>query len=283
MATSATGRPSPSGGDGILVNRQPMDAPRVNQRGDRLMWLTPSRVFYAGLLGAASERTLGGHGIYLSPTGAPLRLRIGGGGWQSGELLVVPSQVPHQVATDHRLVLSLLIEPESVDPAQLPAYLQGCGPVEAPAFAQRIRDGHARLLEASGHESFDRFDFDALFFDRALEPRPLDARIRAVIERINADPAAPASAEECAAAVKLSFSRFLHLFKQETGATFRAFRAWKRARSLLHHVRQTGTLTDIALDTGYPDSTHFSHSIRQVYGLRPSDILAGSRRLALHR
>ncbi|MDQ0073721.1 AraC-like DNA-binding protein [Variovorax boronicumulans] len=54
------------------------------------------------------------------------------------------------------------------------------------------------------------------------------------------------------------------------------------ARSLLRYVRQTTTLTDIALDTGYPDSTHFSHSIRQVYGLKPSDILAGSRRLALH-
>jgi len=83
--------------------------------------------------------------------------------------------------------------------------------------------------------------------------------------------------------VALSFSRFLHLFKQETGLTFRAFRAWKRARSLLRHVHQSTTLTDIALDTGYPDSTHFSHSIRQVYGLRPSDILAGSRRLAVHQ
>ena len=266
-----------------MVNKQPMDVPRGNQRGERLMWLTTQRVFYAGLLGAAAERTLGGHGIYLSPTGAPLRLRIGGGAWQSGELLVVPSQVPHQVTTDHRLVLSLLIEPEFADPSRLPGFLQGCGPVDAPTFAQRIRDGHARLLQASGRESFDRFDFDLLFFGQPLAPRPLDPRIRAVIERINADPAAPMSAEECAAGVKLSFSRFLHLFKQETGATFRAFRAWKRARSLLHHVRQTSTLTDIALDTGYPDSTHFSHSIRQVYGLRPSDILAGSRRLALHQ
>ena len=87
---------------------------------------------------------------------------------------------------------------------------------------------------------------------------------------------------ECAASVHLSFSRFLHLFKQETGMAFRAFRAWKRARSLLRYVRQTATLTDIALEAGYPDSTHFSHSIRQVYGLKPSDILAGSRRLALH-
>ena len=266
-----------------MVNRQPKHAPRGEHRDERLMWITPQRVFYAGLLGPATERTMGGHGIYLSPTGTPLRIRIGGGAWQSGELIVVPPQVPHQVETEHRTILSLLIESEFVDPAQMPDFLQRCGPVEAPAFVRRVRDVHAQLAEASGRESFDRFDFDALFFGGPLAPRPLDARIRRVIERINADPAAPTSADECAAAVKLSFSRFLHLFKQETGLTFRAFRAWKRARSLLRHVRQSATLTDIALDTGYPDSTHFSHSIRQVYGLRPSDILAGSRRLAVHQ
>ncbi|HEY2256487.1 MAG TPA: AraC family transcriptional regulator [Variovorax sp.] len=247
------------------------------------MWLTSQRVFYAGLLGAAAQRSLGGYGIYLSPVAAaPLRIRIGAGAWQSGELVVVPPQVPHQVASDERLILNLLIESESVDPARLPDVLQRCGPVDAPAFVQQVRAAYGRLREASGRESFERFDFDALFFGQPLAPRCIDARIREVIDRINADPAAATSAEACAAAVQLSFSRFLHLFKQETGMPFRAFRAWKRARGLLRHVRQSATLTDIALDTGYPDSTHFSHSIRQVYGLRPSDIVAGSRRLAIH-
>ncbi|MFS2166627.1 helix-turn-helix transcriptional regulator, partial [Variovorax sp. Varisp62] len=205
------------------------------------------------------------------------------GAWQAGELIVVPPQVPHHVESEHPLIFNLLIESESVDPARLPAFMQHCGPVDAPAFAQRVREVHAHLLAASGRGSeFDGFDFDALFFGEALAPRPIDARIRKVIDTLVADPAAPASAEDCAASVHLSFSRFLHLFKQETGMAFRAFRAWKRARSLLRYVRQTGTLTDIALDTGYPDSTHFSHSIRQVYGLKPSDIVAGSRRLALH-
>jgi AraC-like DNA-binding protein len=41
------------------------------------------------------------------------------------------------------------------------------------------------------------------------------------------------------------------------------------------------TLTDVALDAGYPDATHFSHSIRQVYGLTPRSIFAGSRKLAV--
>jgi AraC-like DNA-binding protein len=248
------------------------------------MWITTQRVFYAGLLGAAGERTLGGHGVYVTQAGAPPnRIRIGGGAWQSGELLVVPAQVPHQVQSESPLILNLLIEADSVDAGALPSFLHHCGPVDdAPAFVQRVRDGHARLLAASGRECFNSFDFDTLFFGAVLKPRTFDARIREVVDRINADPAGTASAESCAALVHLSFSRFLHLFKQETGVPFRAFRAWKRARSLLRYVREPSTLTDIALDAGYPDSTHFSHSIRQVYGLRPSDILAGSRRLALH-
>ena len=85
----------------------------------------------------------------------------------------------------------------------------------------------------------------------------------------------------CADNAHLSFSRFLNLFKQEVGTPFRSFRAWKRARALLHYVTRDASLTHVALDTGYPDSTHFSHSIRQVYGLKPKDIFAGSRRLSV--
>jgi len=250
--------------------------------GELLMWITPQRVFYAGLLGAVAERCMGGWGVYVSPRGLPNRLRIGGGAWQSGELLVVPPQVPHRVESAQPLVLNILVEAESVDAAALPAELQQCGAVDAPAFVRRVRAAHAQLLASSGRECFGSLDFDQLLFGRPLAPRLLDPRIAAVIARIGDDPASPLSAEDCAASVHLSFSRFLHLFKQETGVTFRAFRAWKRARSLLRHVRGSARLTDIALDTGYPDSTHFSHSIRQFYGLRPSDILAGSRRLALH-
>ena len=91
----------------------------------------------------------------------------------------------------------------------------------------------------------------------------------------------PAMAGDCAASVRLSFSRFLHLFKEQTGAPFRSMRTWKRARSLLHYVNRPSNLTAVALETGYPDATHFSHSIRQVYGLKPKDIFAGSRRLVL--
>ena len=253
---------------------------------DRLMWLTPQRVFYAGLLGAAGERSFGGYAVYVSPPGRPNRIRVGDGAWRSGELIVVPPGVPHRVQSVGRSILNLLIEAETVEAGSLPQWLQHCGPVDAPEALQRVRATHALLAglppAAEGLNDCSGRDFDALFFGAALAPRTIDARVQRVIDRIVGEPSQALSAQACAAAAGLSFSRFLHLFKQQTGVAFRAFRAWKRARSLLRYVRHASSLTDIALDAGYPDSTHFSHSIRQVYGLSPSDIVSGSRRLRLH-
>ena len=105
----------------------------------------------------------------------------------------------------------------------------------------------------------------------------LDGRIAAVVARMALEPAEVADAAKAAAGCGLSVSRFLHLFKAELGVSWRTFRAWKRARSLLPCVRSGDNLTAIALALGYPDASHFSHTIRQVTGFRPSEIVAGAR------
>ena len=99
--------------------------------------------------------------------------------------------------------------------------------------------------------------------------------------QIRQNPCEQFFASECARLTGLSFSRFVHLFKEEIGMTFRSFCAWKRARSVLPSMTADCNLTELALQAGYPDSTHFSHSIRRIFGYRPRDILAGSRQLAL--
>ena len=53
--------------------------------------------------------------------------------------------------------------------------------------------------------------------------------------------------------------------------SFRAFRAWKRARHLLHFVNEDINLAHLAQDIGYPDSTHFSRRFRGAYGLSPRE------------
>ena len=111
---------------------------------------------------------------------------------------------------------------------------------------------------------------------------PLDPRVVRAMVRIGKFSGEPVTAASCAAEAGLSPSRFLHLFKEETGISFRSFRAWKRARHLLHFANQDINLAHLAQDIGYPDSTHFSHSIRRFYGLKPRAIFSGSRDLAIY-
>jgi AraC-like DNA-binding protein len=247
---------------------------------DRLMWITPSRVFYAGLLGTPAMHTKGCTIVHVALE-APLRLRLQGGGWQTTEVAVVQPDVPYQLTSEGRHVAGLLVETETVDPLRLPPLLQACGAVEAAAFAGHVRACHARLLAPGAARTLDDGDFDPMFFGAPLPGRRLDPRIERVLARMRSEPAGLFSGEACAREAGLSFSRFLHLFKDEVGRPFRSLRAWKRARSLLHHVHTTHSLVDVALDIGYPDSTHFSHSIRQTYGLKPRDIVAGSRKLRI--
>ncbi|MES2714531.1 MAG: AraC family transcriptional regulator [Pseudomonadota bacterium] len=269
------------------------DALPLSDRRNRVMWLNNDRVFYAGLLGAVSVRTMGGWLVYAS-LGAPLRIALESGAvaaadapWQSAQLAVVPPWVPHRVACDERLICSITIEPETVDEAALPAWLrQHAGPVpgshpDALPMLQRVRAAHARLCTGGHQVDWQTACFDRSLFGAPLPARRVDARIARVLEGMRDDPAQLTTAQECAGRVGLSFSRFLHLFKAEVGTPFRSLRTWKRARSLLHHVTRDTNLVHVALDTGYPDSTHFSHSIRQVYGLKPRDLFAGSRQLTV--
>lgn len=255
----------------------------ASARGGKIMILGPDRILYAGLLGAPTVREFGCLTVYVA-LNQPISISRPGCDWEQAELAVVPPYTPHRVLTPDRMIGVLMIEPESVDLARLPRLLQpGDGfPVRESAQAFGFQSTVLGLMRGgSGGGDLTGVDLDLLFFGRVLAPRTVDPRIGVVVERIRREPHVALTAEESARVSGLSFSRFLHLFKAEVGATYRGFRAWKRARSFLRYANGAPSLTDVALEMGYPDSTHFSHSIRQVYGLRPKDIFAGSRDLAI--
>lgn len=261
----------------------PVTPPELGADARRnLILIERNRVFYSGLLGRPTARAIGALTVYASDR-APLRVRIGSGEWETVQAAVVAPFVEHQIMGAERHIHCLLIEPEHLDLAALPQALQ------PPAFrdhqdelAARVRLAFGELAAASSGEGCAALDFDSLFFSAPLPTRRMDPRIASAVAHICDDPAGAFSAQDGAAICKLSPSRFLHLFKAEVGVSFRNFRTWKRARSLLLHAKSPASLTDIALDIGYPDSSYFSHEIRRVYGLRPKDIVAGSRDLAFH-
>jgi AraC-like DNA-binding protein len=267
------------------VGDSTMDAIAAGAKGrvsGHLMLITPERVFYAGLLGRPRRRCSGAFHIYVAIEGG-LRLAPEGACETYGELAVVPPYLQHTISSDHRAVLCLTIEPESVRAGafdDLAARLSG---PERPLFARRIRAAYAQLLQLRCRDAITSAELDRMCLGETLPARTLDPRVVKAIAQIGRFSGEPVTAESCAVEIGLSASRFLHLFKEETGMSFRSFRAWKRARHLLHFANQDLNLAHLAQQIGYPDSTHFSHSIRRFYGLKPRAIFSGSRDLAIYR
>ncbi|WP_213291020.1 helix-turn-helix domain-containing protein [Bradyrhizobium sp. sGM-13] len=253
----------------------------TGHKSGHLMLITPERVFYAGLLGRPRQRCSGGFNIYVAIEGG-LWLTTADGRETHRDMVALLPNVRHTIASDHRSVLSVVIEPESVRPGALEDLATRLVGPEGAAFAGRIRAAYRELREHHAGCEFSSAEFDRLCLGEVLPQRELDPRVAQAIMQIGKFSGEPVTAASCAAEAGLSPSRFLHLFKEETGISFRSFRAWKRARHLLHFANQDINLAHLAQDIGYPDSTHFSHSIRRFYGLKPRAIFSGSRDLAIY-
>jgi AraC-like DNA-binding protein len=247
-----------------------------------LMLIAPERVFYAGLLGRPRERCPGAFHVYVAVQGG-LRLTTADGRESYGELAVTMPNLRHTITSEYRSAICVAIEPESVPEGTFEAFVSRLQGPESPDFADRIRLAYATLGAMQHRDDICNAEFDVMCFGEALAPRALDPRVVRAIAQIGKFCGEPVTAASCAAEAGLSPSRFLHLFKEETGISFRSFRAWKRARHLLHFANQDINLAHLAQDIGYPDSTHFSHSIRRFYGLMPRAIFSGSRDLAIYR
>lgn len=78
--------------------------------------------------------------------------------------------------------------------------------------------------------------------------------------------------EEVASHCHLSSSRFMHLFKEQTGITYRRAQLWNK---LTKTIPQFGTmsLTELALQNGFADSAHFSRTFKENFGFSPRDFL----------
>jgi len=255
-------------------------ANRVCSEG--LMVISPDCVLQVGVLGSPLMRVLGAVTIYVSLE-RPFLLRFEDQGeWKECEYAAVPPYVRHQIATLDNRIATVLIEPESVDLNRL-QYFSGNDQGRA-AFALlsvRVRQIYTRFRAGEALAEIIGSSLDIALFGANLARRKLDPRVQLIVDRINEQPDEECSAEDCSEEVDLSFSRFLHVFKDEMGVAFRRFKAWKRARNTLHFVNDPANLTDIAIRSGYPDSTHFSHSIRLVFGLKPKEIFAAPG-LVLH-
>jgi AraC-like DNA-binding protein len=228
-----------------------------------MMVITPGRIGYLGTLGVHANRVFGAAALYVAHSRSFTICRRGV--VKESMLEYVPANELHYVCSHGENIAQIVLECETVRDGWHNEWLAR---EDAQSFAARV---HAGFAQVDGSQMGCE-QFDTIFFGATLPSRGLDPRIEAVVARMRANPAARHSAEQYARDIGLSVSRFSHLFRGQTGSTLRGLSAWKRARAVLALVKTDENLVETALEAGYADSTHFCHSIRQFYGLRPRDI-----------
>ncbi len=251
----------------------------VEERMPSRMLIGRDRIFYSGLVGNSMKSRCGGAVNVYVATGDHLDIKIGDGPWEPRRIVALPPYTPHRLRTPSGFIVTICLEPETIDQSAIDTFIAHInGKPEDARLIGRILAARREVTLIRDMGGFSTREFDQYFLRRMFQPRNVDGRIRRVFDMLMDDLRDNAiSANTCAEEIGLSASRFLHLFKDNTNIPFRSQRMWKRARRFLDHANREESLTDVALDLGYPDSSHFSHSIRASYGLQPRSIRKGSR------
>ncbi|OXB08601.1 hypothetical protein B0A81_09860 [Flavobacterium plurextorum] len=105
-------------------------------------------------------------------------------------------------------------------------------------------------------------------FECRSEHDLLDDRIYGTLQYVEQHFDRIISLEEIAEFCNLSKSRFLHLFKENTGLNFRRYQLWIRLIKSLPYLKEH-TITQTAHQFGFTDSPHYTRTFKETFGLLP--------------
>ncbi|MEU6715822.1 helix-turn-helix domain-containing protein [Nonomuraea sp. NPDC046802] len=240
--------------------------------GQAAVWLWPGRALYAG-----PSLRLGPHSGAVACVAvgvdAPFTVRRTSGELRARTALIPPRVRHHLIAGGERMVFLYLDPGSAEDRACRARFAAGdhgvltgheseagllvrAAAISAHSPDQEITDWTA---EATGHEA-------ASFTD----PRIAAAMCRL----IGADQPLPAAL--LAAELGLSESRFLRLFSDRTGTSYRRFRLWAQMHRAARALAEGANLTRAAADGYFASPSHFSTAFHAMFGLPPSALLSRS-------
>lgn len=236
------------------------------ETGCPALWLWPGQAVYAG-----PSLDLGPHSGSVTCLAVGVDDVFTVDGLAVRTALIAPRFRHHLVAHGDRMVFCYLDVASTREQACRSRMTHGTGPV---------RHGHveeAGLVSSGGRLATETVPH---WLDLAgpVSPASVDGRVAAAIRHLLGRPTV--SAAELAAGVGLSVSRFLHLFHEHTGTTFRRYRLWARMYQVASTIADRGDLTAAAADAGFASPSHLSDAFHTMFGLRPSTLLATN--VAIH-
>ncbi len=197
------------------------------------------------------------HQWTLSLNGVPFDLSLAGQ-WLQATQIFIPSLQSHQFAEQSGQFLTVLLDADCT--------------LQYQTELQQLLQQHFCLTGTPDVPGF----LQALAVLRQV-PEP---RIRQSLAWLaHRDPEQDCSAATLAAAAGLSSSRYLQLFKQQTGVPLRKYILWLKLRRVLQRLAQPEppSFTELALAAGFYDAAHLANYIRSAFGLSLSDIVQNSQ------
>lgn len=110
-------------------------------------------------------------------------------------------------------------------------------------------------------------------------PMPSDPRLRRVAQGLTDNPGDPRSLGAWANEVGASKRTLVRLFPAQTGLTFREWRQQRRLLRALELLSTGASVTSVALETGYENSSAFIAMFRRCLGTTPLRYINGMKAL----
>jgi AraC-like DNA-binding protein len=236
------------------------------------LYMGPGRVLYCGPLQHLDTHVYGADVLHVG-IHAPFRILLGDGEWRTCRCALVPAGTPHALDLAGGVHGKLFVERHG--PSW--SFLRSRYPysdTEVTSFSdeetvecfRRVHDENPTPAALAGYVH------RLLGAESPATDVRCDARIQHAIDLICREPDRNFSQVELAGRLGLSPSRFLHLFRQHTGVPYRRFRNWKRMVAAVQSLHAADNMTRAALDAGFADATHFSHSFRDTFGVNPAPV-----------
>lgn len=245
--------------------------PRTRHAAGAAVWLWPGRALYAG-----PSLRLGPHSGAVAclavGVDAPFTVRPTTGGEVRARTALVAPRVRHRLAASGDRMLFLYLDPGSADDRACRTCFT-VGEEQILAGHRHEEDLLARAAELSSHTPVPKV---VAWITKATgragtsyaDPR-ITAATRRLIEAGQPLPAAPLAAE-----LGLSESRFLRLFRDGTGTSYRRFRLWAQMHRAARALAAGHNLTRAAADGYFASPSHLSTAFHAMFGLTPSALLS---------
>ena len=107
------------------------------------------------------------------------------------------------------------------------------------------------------------------------KPPSIDHRVRRVLRDLpnRLAEAEAVSLDVVAASVRLSPSRFLHLFTTSVGVPLRPYVLWLRLQCGARELARGKSVAEAAYAAGFADAAHFTRTFRRMIGATPRQVL----------